>query len=690
MKPKSRLVFGPIFCAALAASGYSAEISGSLSILGCPADLPQIEVKARPMTGPAAGSEETIVAKLAPIQGGEFSFLFSGAREGQIYQLSAKLNTPKCGKMFWRAPRMGLVHSGQTNATILGTAIRNQIEIWGTKKTGRGAEGWLGIDTVDLTSESDYLRNIRIRTDLANVTAFQIQVSRTPFNTDTTPAFMDTGEPGIPAETACLSDSGSNLLRSQRLSVSGKAAANGWFEFSNYNLLSLVTPPVQRVSSGSDGLPVEYKQPLFIRAIPITLTSTGTEQRRCSVSQDGFPGWIILQATSGLAVSNPLANPSAKVYSAVYQGPRILPYPWNDRTTCYRTTQPHTLDTDYMNVSKNDFHGFFYMLNGGRQYGEGSITYYQLGQTIPKNSVMCMTSNPDNQSWAEELTGLVTGFVDSLGMLVSQTALGYELIKQTVAKVIVAVASTVTDCGEACKGYIEQGLNLGLIALGMPPSLPNWDELKQEGLAYLAAEIAEQAGVDASIAEKVAPKAIDLAQTALDKMTEQRGGSGGLPGWLTYDIGFYPAVLRVTLKETDAVRPSAWKMYLGDGDYFLGAAVDIPKTFRPSWSAIYDQKMTFPIVLQPRWTGSMPCGGISQGCTDYKAAVYRKDSWVKHLNEHVYNQKPVCTMFPLQVVEPMGALVANLHDRRKLSAFVLSTTYFGAPLPEGEAISACQ
>ena len=38
-------------------------------------------------------------------------------------------------------------------------------------------------------------------------------------------------------------------------------------------------------------------------------------------------------------------------------------------------------------------------------------------------------------------------------------------------------------------------LDAGLVALGIPPSLPNFDQLMNEGLDYLASSVVEQIGV---------------------------------------------------------------------------------------------------------------------------------------------------------------------------------------------------
>ncbi|OGF25053.1 hypothetical protein A2227_06925 [Candidatus Falkowbacteria bacterium RIFOXYA2_FULL_47_19] len=60
--------------------------------------------------------------------------------------------------------------------------------------------------------------------------------------------------------------------------------------------------------------------------------------------------------------------------------------------------------------------------------------------------------------------------------------------------VVDAVAGAVCGGDPACKMAISAGLDIGLAAMGIPPTIPNFDELVDGGFDYLASEIAAQAG----------------------------------------------------------------------------------------------------------------------------------------------------------------------------------------------------
>lgn len=67
----------------------------------------------------------------------------------------------------------------------------------------------------------------------------------------------------------------------------------------------------------------------------------------------------------------------------------------------------------------------------------------------------------------------------------------YTLIKSIIVKMVAA-----TTCGgePMCTKSLSVGLDIGLASMGVPPSLPNFDQFIDKGMDYLAAEMASQAG----------------------------------------------------------------------------------------------------------------------------------------------------------------------------------------------------
>ena len=67
----------------------------------------------------------------------------------------------------------------------------------------------------------------------------------------------------------------------------------------------------------------------------------------------------------------------------------------------------------------------------------------------------------------------------------------YNVLKSSIVDV---VGSAVCFGSSDCETALSAGLDIGLAAMGIPPSIPNFDELMDQGFNYLASELAEQAG----------------------------------------------------------------------------------------------------------------------------------------------------------------------------------------------------
>ncbi|MCA9826255.1 MAG: hypothetical protein KC479_12645 [Dehalococcoidia bacterium] len=83
-------------------------------------------------------------------------------------------------------------------------------------------------------------------------------------------------------------------------------------------------------------------------------------------------------------------------------------------------------------------------------------------------------------------------------------------------------------CNKSCLGAL---LDVGLVALGIPPSLPNFDQIMNEGLDYLAASVVEEIGIPKEIQDLAAGPAKDLAIEEFKKAAEaeiKKGVAAGI------------------------------------------------------------------------------------------------------------------------------------------------------------------
>lgn len=119
----------------------------------------------------------------------------------------------------------------------------------------------------------------------------------------------------------------------------------------------------------------------------------------------------------------------------------------------------------------------------------GPVTYKAGERVCPKSY-----KGVGEEAWYESLWNFAKSGVN----WVTES---YQKLKKAVVDGLADVA-----CGgdDYCRQAISAGLDIGLAAMGIPPSLPNFDELVDGGLDYLAGEIALQAGCfDPECKEKI-------------------------------------------------------------------------------------------------------------------------------------------------------------------------------------------
>ena len=126
-------------------------------------------------------------------------------------------------------------------------------------------------------------------------------------------------------------------------------------------------------------------------------------------------------------------------------------------------------------------------------------------------------------SWWDDLTDsigdFVTGAVDAIVFMVNRLAAVWNDVKMAVLEVIVDAIDAVpgVDCSDSSpspgvpsrRDLVEYGMDAALACAGIPPSLPNWDELKEMGIDYAAGEVASQTGLPPALTEYVADQLAD-------------------------------------------------------------------------------------------------------------------------------------------------------------------------------------
>ena len=639
------------------------DILGRIELSGCAPAAQQIQLKALPASGVPVGPDGVTpaamgvgVARVAARDAdGGYPFTISGLDSRRAYRLSVKLQDKKCGTLRWQGP--SLVLPGQSPIRIGGLAIRTQIEILGDTDGG-GTRKWLGAKLVNVLDPVAASSRIRLYSDNPAVKSFVLQFSDRAFQT-------------IPRaiESGCQAEADQSLLGERVVAATGA----GWTEATiNFNEVLFPALGIQSaagigaaagVTSTSQVTEFAMGAPIYVRAV----AELDDHQRLCDPATSGVGGWIIV-STGGLFTRAPgVLGGSSTLFvdGANYVAPRVYAQPSNGEA-CYRAVADHTIGQYDEPVMGIDVAFDQFVVAG---------TSYRAGHLFLKGDAFCIPGAGEVDEAIGTGVTLVSGAIDALGYMVTSVANLWNQIKSAVASVLVNVINFVgIPCEGPCAAAIEMGINAGLAAMGLPPSLPNWDELKSQGLDYLAGQIANQAGLPP---EAVAV-AMDYAVAAIEELEKTRGGDGQhLPRWVQPDLGFEPGYMTFELRQegsVGALEPTR-TLTVADNAALLGGAAPIPPLGAGG-------RMQLPMVLRPNLAG-LPPRPFSEGITAPGAdALWAKIQWA---GRFVSNP---CVGFQVQVAEK------PLFGEPTVGTFMLASRlfvdgFFEGPLQPGYTYDKC-
>lgn len=605
-------------------------ISGTIQVNGCRFRPSQIRLGAFPVQPrinterPVAIDGRAVSRRAVVLPTGSphvFTFRVLGLRPQVSYRLKIGLPPSPCGQVFWRGPLGGLAAGGQRGLLIEGFAATSELEILDPR-----ADRWVGMDHLGFDDPLTGTRTFRWRSSLRGVTGGELQVATAPF-----PVGSDT----------CAEPDEGILLRQEV-----PRSAGAWVRTAPVDFNSLLLPVRDRVGRRSTGTRtrdvteatvelLSLGAPLYVRVAPRTARGFACDARR-----QGVGGWVVLaQIPDGPPpiVEPPIEPPALEAGNDHTYQPPFLDFHNGNIHPSYRE-EAFLVIKDHVLPSKTwcqlgnpfdpndspgfglDSYGCLLVMANAREPGSvlkaGSSFYYS--QTTSSSGGSGLIGALEDLS--NSLAAIVTGAITAVGLGVDFLADLYEEAKQAVAKVVKSVITAVPGLGQLCSAHpaqceaaIQTGITTGLTAMGVPPSLPNWDQLKQQGVDYLAAEIASQTGVP----QEVVDEALKVAQEAMNQMTENRGLLPQ-PGynWLIPYLGIDPAVLTIDIRKNDpSPLPLPMSLRRFVSPPFTGGAPRIPRTF------INDpNRLRIPMVLRPNLSGiaaplcSFSLGGSEVTC----------------------------------------------------------------------------
>lgn len=618
------------------------DIVGTLQVFGCTPSPAQFRLAAFPLnvatergTQAVTRPVEPQVATLTSTRDPHVLSFTLPAVQGQMpYELRIQSGPGTCGRIFWESPSRGVAIAGGPPVRLVGYAVRSKIEVLGDAEDGRSARGWVGADNLDVTEPAESVRQFRWQSEIPGITGGILQVS--------TQQFPKQGE----RAESCLAPPG--LLHSD----SFDARARVWNAAPRVNFHALA---LRFAAGGNDRsgtlAAFEIGAPFYVRVVPLAGRTP-----LCDSIADGPAPWVLLAKVHKKTIKprpgqggGPPKGPDVHLgWGTTFQPSVSYSHPKLNETR-YRVVRDHYLEPADVKwttkivggislpVAPKDYFGYQFII-----YSDGAI---HAGTTLQRGAWLYTWPGSGGFTvWDVFEAGakLVTGVVDALGFVVNKASEIYEDAQQAVVKVATQAiqATGIVTCnpGSACEKLVQGALTTGLTAMGMPPSLPNWDELVDQGFEYMAYQVASQAGVQnvpgaTELTKEVAKK---LVSEAAKGMKSNRGGGGGgaMPDWLILDLGQDPAVL--TLAVSRAYQPAALatnSILVSRNTLFEGQMVPLPSLW-PAGTASQFGVLRIPLVLRPNNDGFTPLVNpfTKEPLDDYTNGKYARNAWREKVN----------------------------------------------------------
>src|SRR5262245_56013125 len=146
-----------------------------------------------------------------------------------------------------------------------------------------------------------------------------------------------------------------------------------------------------------------------------------------------------------------------------------------------------------------------------------------------------------SKSWLDDVSDAVGDAVEAVKDATDWVSGAWSDLKGAVVE---AVVSAIPECGPDCRKAVAVGVEAGLTAAGLPPSLPDFDAMTDVAKGYIVETIAAEAmartGVPAEGAEIVAKRFVAAVS--------DRAKSGGGAGWMRLDPDFRERPARAFVK----------------------------------------------------------------------------------------------------------------------------------------------
>lgn len=221
-----------------------------------------------------------------------------------------------------------------------------------------------------------------------------------------------------------------------------------------------------------------------------------------------------------------------------------------------------------------------------------------------------------------DLSELGDTFIKLVEMTADSVADIYNGAKGTIVSAVASVLKDTVGCGTWCEKALQAGLTIAMTSVGLPPSMPDFDQLVANGKDYLASQVAAELAKNSPVplTEELAKKAAEAAIEEFAGVAKSRASGSGAPLWIPDPAKQYqPLVLMVQVKGQSHPQSSPATVVLSQagGDHYKTRSISLPSLKK-------DQHMTIPMVMAPSfpsaaWAKVYPFGNPADKCSPPKS-----------------------------------------------------------------------
>jgi hypothetical protein len=159
-------------------------------------------------------------------------------------------------------------------------------------------------------------------------------------------------------------------------------------------------------------------------------------------------------------------------------------------------------------------------------------------------------------------SNIVDDFVDAVGGFFEMIGDFADWVSKTYSNLKSAVASKLCGGNAACEFAVQTGLNVALTALGMPPDLPDFEQLQAMGEGYLLDAVAQQVATQTGYSVTGDAAKLALQEFIAKGKEAMQGGGGGSSPWIPDDSKQYKPLLLTLAVSNPSTTGATPAMYM--------------------------------------------------------------------------------------------------------------------------------